>query len=75
MWISKKKYKEDLEWSYLAGEYSGRLAKDHQQLEKMKECNKAILKNVLEELAELDANTWDKERVARIRKILITGLS
>lgn len=73
--IGKPKYKYDFSLAYLSGDYPGRFTEDCQELKESCECNKEVLKTVLEELKELESTTYDKDRVKRIRKILITGLS
>lgn len=75
MWINKKKYEESLFQRFLDGRFSGLLSKIAEVRRIGVIRDKGILEVVLPELEELEKNTWDKERVARIRKILITGLS
>ena len=75
MWINKKKYEESLFQRFLDGRFSGILSKiaEVRRIDAIRD--KGILEVVLPELEELEKNTWDKDRVERIRKILITGLS
>lgn len=75
MWINKKKYKESLFQRFLDGRFSGILSKitEVRRIDAIRD--KGILEVVLPELEELEKNTWDKDRVERIRKILITSLS
>jgi hypothetical protein len=75
MWINKKKYEESLFQRFLDGRFSGILSKiaEVRRIDAIRD--KGILEVVLPELEELEKNTWDKDRVERIRKILITSLS
>lgn len=75
MWINKKKYEESLFQRFLDGRFSGILSKitEVRRIDAIRD--KGILEVVLPELEELKKNTWDKDRVERIRKILITSLS
>lgn len=72
MWISKKKYKGKLQEAYDKGFKDGRFLNP---IFVTRLTYNAVVGEVYQELNELDKNTWDKDRVERIRKILITGLS
>ena len=75
MWITKKQLNEQLNAMYIKGQYKGLFDTNKRQETYLKTKYIAILHSVLPELEELGNNTWDKDRVERIRKILITGLS
>ena len=74
MWkiISSKKLEQDLFESYQVGYKDGRSANPGI---KQRRNYHAVVGNIYQELNELDKNTWDHERVDRIKKILMTGLS
>lgn len=72
MWITKKKYKEKMQEAYDKGFRDGRFLKP---IFVTRLSYNAVVGEIYRELNELEKNTWDKDRVERIRKILITGLS
>lgn len=75
MWkiISSKKLKEKIREAYQDGLREGAVHKSVAvALYKYDPCK--VLHTVTRELNELDKNTWDHERVDRIKKILMTGL-
>lgn len=76
MWFNRKKIKEDLEKSYDECRYTT-IILDEEDRERAywKAHNAAVLSAVLPELKELKKNTWDKERIDRIEKILLQGLA
>lgn len=75
MWISRKKLKEELEKSFNEGRYKALLDEEHQERSYWIARNTAIVHAVLPELKELKNNTWDKERIDRIIRILMQGLA
>ena len=72
MWITKKKYKEKMQEAYDKGFRDGRFLNP---IFVTRLSYNAVVGEIYQELKELEKNTWDKNRVERIRKILITGLS
>lgn len=72
MWITKKKYKEKMQEAYDKGFRDGRFLKP---IFVTRLSYNAVVGEIYQELKELEKNTWDKDRVERIKKILITGLS
>jgi hypothetical protein len=75
MWINKKKYEESLFQRFLDGRFSGILSKIAEVRRIGAIRDKGILEVVLPELEELEKNTWDKDRVERIKELLIENLS
>lgn len=74
MWIltTTKKLKEKFRNIY----YDGiRIGVIHAQVHKKELQYVSVVANVTAELNELEKNTWDKERVARIKKLLMMSLS
>lgn len=72
MWITKKKYKEKMQETYNKGFRDGRFLNS---IFVTRLSYNAVVGEIYQELKELEKNTWDKDRVERIKKILITGLS
>ena len=74
MWkiISSKKLDQKLFESYQDGYKDGRSVNPWFKLRLI---DHAVVGNIYKELNELDKNTWDHERVDRIKKILMMGLS
>lgn len=73
MWkiISSKKLEQKMLESYQEGYEAGKCVN---LWVKLVSSNRAMVGNIYKELNELDKNTWDHERVDRIKKILMTGL-
>ena len=73
MWkiISSKKLEQKMLESYKEGYGAGRSVNPWFKLRLI---DHAVVGNIYQELNELDKNTWDHERVDRIKKMLMTGL-
>lgn len=73
MWmiISSKKMEQKMLKSYQEGYEAGRISAPWF---KRRINYHAVVGNIYQELNELDKNTWDHERVDRIKKILMMGL-
>lgn len=73
MWIltTTKKLRQKLQAAYEDGFKDGRLLNPNF---KQRLNYHAVVGNVTAELNELEKNTWDKDRVARIKKLLMMGL-
>lgn len=72
MWISKKKYKEKRQEAYDKGFKDGRFLNP---VFVTRLTYNAAISEVYQELNELDKNTWDHNRLDRIKKILMMSLS
>lgn len=74
IFTTSKKLKEKLHNVYIDGYKDGAVAASiRASISKTDPCR--LCHTVILELKELDKNTWDHERVERIRKILIQGLN
>lgn len=74
MWISKKIYEKELGIAYEKGKIDGLFDENRSNRAYFLNKETAILHLILPELKELEHNTWDKERVEHIRKLLTNSL-
>ena len=74
MWISKENYDRDLSIAYEKGKMAGLFDENRSNRAYFLNKETAILHLILPELKELECNTWDKDRVERIRKLLTNSL-
>lgn len=74
MWISKEKYNKELGIAYEKGKIDGLFEEKSSNRTYFLQKEAAVFHIILPELAELKHNTWDKDRVERIRQLLFNNL-
>lgn len=74
MWISKEKYERELGLAYQKGKIDGLFDEKHSNRTYFYNKEAAIFHIILPELDELKRNTWDKDRIERIKKLLFDNL-
>lgn len=74
MWISKEKYEKELGLAYQKGKVDGLFDEKRSNRTYFYHKEAAIFHIILPELDELKRNTWDKDRIERIKRLLFDNL-